>query len=151
MNFFVMGTTSLDVGKLLVVVGCAVGSVGANGGEAGHFGELFWVVWVVSCCAGVFLVVFRFKKNQFVDLYTARWCGSVCCCCLVNGCLWEILLLAEMFFNALSFGSLWMVAIWRCELFFISVSNQKTKEEIFRSGQGQAQCGVSSFEIFCYF
>ena len=67
MNFFVMGTTSLDVGKLLVVVGCAVGSVGANGGEAGHFGELFWVVWVVSCCAGVFLVVFRFK-----DLETLR-------------------------------------------------------------------------------
>ena len=41
MNFFVMGTTSLDVGKLLVVVGCAVGSVGANGGEAGHFGDCF--------------------------------------------------------------------------------------------------------------
>ena len=104
MNFFVMGTTSLDVGKLLVVVGCAVGSVGANGGEAGHFGELFWVVWVVSCCAGVFLVVFRFKKKQFVDLYTARWCGSGCCLYLLNGSFVGGVVVCRYFFNAISFG-----------------------------------------------
>ena len=72
MNFFVMGTTSLDVGKLLVVVGCAVGSVGANGGEAGHFWTVFWLSGSLEVTAGVFLVVLDLKKTQFVDLYTAR-------------------------------------------------------------------------------
>ena len=66
MNFFVMGTTSLDVGKLLVVVGCAVGSVGANGGEAGHFWTVFWLSGSLEVTAGVFLVVFRFKKNNLL-------------------------------------------------------------------------------------
>ena len=63
MNFFVMGTTSLDVGKLLVVVGCAVGSVGANGGEAGHFGDCFGLSGSLEVTAGVFLVVLDLKKT----------------------------------------------------------------------------------------